>query len=344
MGQKRKPCPEMQNDRTVRSPGEVQQTMRRLRALHVPTGRNRDLALQLGRLLEVDDDGNQIPRPSRFTADLETRGVALIEPPGGGKTTAIRKVLSNSVALNPPDAPSKYLCVQVPSPATLKSLGLEILRKTGLSDISERATAWEIWNLVRFRLSRTETVVLWIDEAHDLFSCRSAREIEDMLKMLKSLMQGDAAVILILSGTERLSEITSFDPQVNRRFTKIMPPDLAIGADETRLTGLMEQYAKEAGLGTDWQEAFSSRLIKASRGRFGRAVETIVNAIEVALLEGSETLSIVHFAEAWGMAEGCPWDRNIFVSPHWASEPLDAGAEAFEAARTERMTKQMAKG
>ena len=74
--------------------------------------------------------------------------------------------------------------------------------------------------------------------------------------------------------------------------------------------------------------------------RFGRAVETILNAIECAVEECAPNLTTMHFAEAWGMQEGCDWERNVFVSPNWASIELDAGAAAFEAARTARQNLQ----
>ncbi|MER2510361.1 MAG: ATP-binding protein [Amaricoccus sp.] len=225
---------------------EIAAAIAGLRSLHIPTERDAALNEQLARLLQADASGGQLPMPVRFTCDLETRGITVIEAAGGGKTTAVRKVLSRSAALNPPGGAPRFLAVKVPSPATLKSLGLEILSKTRFDEISDRAKVWQIWHAVRHRLSHLGIVVLWIDEAQDLFLCRSAREIDDMLKMLKSLMQGDTAVILILSGTERLSEITSYDPQVNRRFTKVVPRDLAIGADEARLSKLVREYASRA--------------------------------------------------------------------------------------------------
>lgn len=274
-------------------------TIARLRSLHIPTERDHALAAQLDRLLQTDGDGRQIPVPVRFTANLKTRGIAIIEAASGGKTTAVRKVLSRTTALNPVSAPPLHLHAKVPGPATLKSLGLEILRLLDFDHVSARATAWQIWDAVQHRLSLRGLVVLWIDEAHDLFLSQPAREIDDMLKMLKSLMQGETAVIL--SATERLSDITSYDPQVNRRFTKVVPNNLVIGADEARLSKLVHDYARKAELAVDWSDTFSSRLIHGSRRRFGRAVETIVNAIERALSDGEHTLTARHFAEAWAL-------------------------------------------
>lgn len=190
--------------------------------------------------------------------------------------------------------------------------------------------------MVRQRFLATGTSVLWINEAYDLFLSKSTRNVEDMLKTIKSLMQGEAAVIVILSGTERLGEITSIDQQVNRPFTKFMPRDLVIGGGNAELDALIRDYSRRAGLDFNSEGNVISRLIRASRGRFGRAVETSINAIEQALLEGDRTLDRQHFAEARGMQEGCAWDRNLFVAENWQNTELDVQAEQFGVARTQQ--------
>lgn len=314
-----------------------------LRTYHVTTERDKMVLSQLNRLLKKDADGNHTPEPVRFTGDMETRGIAIIEGSGGGKTTAVNRVLSQHPALKarPGEDWPRYLRIQVPSPASLKSLGREVLAATGLSDVATKTTAWEIWRIVRHRLALLGIVVLWFDEAHDMFLSGSAREIDDMLKMLKSLMQNEAAVIPILSGTERLAEITSFDPQVNRRLTKVVPKPLCQGIDNSRLLTLINSFCGDVDLKPEIDETIPGRLIHASRRRFGRAVETILNAIEYALEENSRTLTWEHFAQAWGMQEGCAWDENVFAASNWAVIELDAGAHDFEAERTARQTRQV---
>jgi len=316
-----------------------------LRSDHVVTDRDHEILRYLNRLLEKDNQGNVLPKPRRFTSRLETRGIAIIEGSGGGKTTAIEHVLSNHPALKAQQGEElpRYLRIQVPSPASLKSLGREVLAATGLLDVPARTTAWEIWRIVRHRLSVLGIVVLWLDEAHDMFLSGSAREIDEMLKMLKSLMQNDSAVIPILSGTERLAEITKFDPQVNRRLTKVVPKPLSQGVDNENLDRLVKSYCQDVGLSGQLDETVVSRLIHASRQKFGRAVETILDAIECALEEGSATLKLEHFAEAWGMQEGCDWEQNVFVAGNWSAIELDAAAQAFEAERTVRQSRQVGK-
>lgn len=317
-----------------------------LRAIHVETERDDEIRKQLRRLLKVGQDGNLTAEPARFTAELETHGILLIEPTGGGKTTAIAEVLKGCdvLEINAETGAPRVVQCAVENPATQKSVAIAILRELGISRVSDREKAWTLFDMVRRRIEATGATVLWIDEAQDLFLSKSAREIEDTVKNLKSLMRGSAAVILILSGTERLAEITSYDSQIDRRFTKIIPKDLVIGTDNDALDEIIRNYCERAKLTFNPDGAVVSRLIHASRNRFGRAIETTINAIEQALLDGDSILERQHFAEAWAMKETSPWDRNIFVAEAWRSIELDVQAKAFEAARTARQLRRLALG
>ena len=90
-----------------------------LRDMHVPNERTHAVQKHLHRLLQVDDEGRLTAEPCRFTADKETRGIAVIEAAGGGKTTAIRTVLQSTSALkmNPETGHPRYLEIQIPSPS-----------------------------------------------------------------------------------------------------------------------------------------------------------------------------------------------------------------------------------
>lgn len=325
---------------------EIAKTVAALRAVHLRTERDGHMEAHLMRLLQLGDDGAVLPVPVRFTGQMETRGVALIEEAGGGKTTTVRKVLQDiePLRLNPETGAPRYVYAKVSSPATQKSLGIGILGELGIDHVAERARVWEIWDLVRRRLKDMGIVVLWIDEAHDLFKGGSPREIEDMLKMLKGLMQGDEAVIVVLSGTERLSRMTAYDPQVSRRFSKIVPGDLEIGVHNAEMEELIQFYCERADLEFRGSNDLASRLIYGSRKRFGRAIEATINAIERALVDGDKTLTPKHFAEAWGMQEGCPWDRNVFVAEDWETIELDAPETEFDAERPVRTRKRGKRG
>jgi len=296
-----------------------------LRSRYLKTERDQLFRAHLDRLLKCDANGNLIPEPVVYTSTGDTHGIVLVDGAGGGKTSLVRHALRTHPALQAASAETKpWISVRVPSPATLKSLGLEVLRRSGYPKISESRERWSVWNLVRQRLQELGTVVLWIDEAHDLFKPGASRETRDILDTFKILMQDEGAVIIVLSGIETLWQITSADEQVKRRFSKIGLPAVNATKDGALLWRLIEHFCASAELSVPARADLVERLIHASRARFGRCIEQLIHAIEVALLQGAETLDIQHFAEAWAMQEGCAPGENVFLSPRWSR--IDLGA------------------
>jgi len=323
---------------------ELAAVMKSIRKCHVETDRDYQFARLLKKKFERDANGQITHHPVRSTAGTETGGIAFIEGSGGGKTTAILKVLRHFAPLgeNPETGCPRYLSVTVETPATLRSLGVDILKKLDIDKVSERARVYEIWDMVRHRLRVMDISLLWIDEAHDLFKSTSGAETENMFKMLKGLVQGDHPVVLVLSGTERLSKITGLDPQVSRRFSKVRPAPLAFAVDNQRIKALIEAFAQKAGLQTAIDNDLVSRLIHGSRYRFGRSIVFLIEAIECALEDGAATLRREHFEDAWATREGCSPEQNVFSTTNWMTIELeDEGEEiaAMPAGKTKRARK-----
>lgn len=303
---------------------EIAAVMKSLRNVHIVTERDQAFERQLSRKFVCNDEGEITHFPVRCTGGTETEGIAFIEGSGGGKTTAIHKVLQKfaPLALNPETGKPRYLHVKVEAPATLRSLGVDVLKGLGIDKVSDRTRVYEIWDMVRHRLKLMGVNLLWLDEAHDMFGSASGSETENMFKMLKGLMQGHHPVVLVLSGTERLSAITSVDPQVNRRFSKIRPAPMAFGVDNDRIKAAIGGYAKKAGMDVAIDSDTINRLIYGSRYMFGRCVRCIIEAIECALYDGASTLEIKHFEDAWAEREGCTMDKNVFSSANWMAIEL----------------------
>ncbi|SNT76812.1 TniB family NTP-binding protein [Paracoccus seriniphilus] len=298
-----------------------------LRANYIETARDKILQEHFELLLQHDAKGQPMAKPVTFTSTGETHGIVLVEGPGGGKTSLVHHFLKTHPALQSEEPGHKpWIGVRVPSPATLKSLGLEILRATGYPEVSSKRKEWDIWRLVRFRMQQLGTAVLWIDEAHDLF--RAGKAIEDILKMLKSVMQGEGAVIVILTGIDSLWNIASYDDQVKRRYSKVTLPTISASTHEKMLRGIMEKFCKDAGLVPDAGSDIIHRLVYASRSRFGRCIENIIAAIETALRKGDGQLTAQHFAHSWAMQEGVMPGKNVFLSPRWAQIDLTKLHEA----------------
>jgi len=254
-----------------------------------------------------------------FTSTGEARGIAVIAAPGDGKTSLIHNGLKThpSLSVGNPSWPTRYIHVTVPNPATLKSLGCEILKATGYPSISTQRTAWNIWDMVRARLEALQIAVLWIDEAHDLFVSASDREANDILKMLKTMMQGKSPVSVLLSGTEKLWNLLSVDPQVQRRFTVLRLNPLSPASHSQWLARLVNDYCARASLGAPRSDDLVYRIMHASRYLFGRCIETVVNAIEDAARQGQSDLKLANFAFCYEQAENCGDGSNVFIVEKW---------------------------
>lgn len=309
--------------RPTRTRAEIKALGKELRHIHIGTESDELFRNYLDRLLEEDEDGNLLPQAIRWSDNAETRSIMVVGGSGAGKSSLVRRNLREHPALSAAaGAPQDhYLYVEFPSPATFKSLGLEVLRASGYPEVSERREAWSIWNLVRHRLSSLGITVLCIDEAHDLF-CADRNLI---LRGLKSLMQGDNALILIICGTDELPNLIRSDPQVQRRFSTLTLPPVFPATHGDNVAMVIEHYCRKAGLDAPVEPDLIPRLMHASRHRFGRTLETATLAVEAALaLEGTTRLTMQHFAEVWAREEGCDPDRNVFLSPNWGNLQPDA--------------------
>jgi hypothetical protein len=299
----------------MRSPEEIQSILKRIQAIHVKTERDIQFKKILDRLLAKDAGGNLLPDAMRVGQIRETRGIMVIDGPGGGKSTLVRHSLFNHQVLAESSFEKKHvLDISVPNPATMKSVSLELLKATGYENTNTRREVWGLWEVLRHRLGLLGVAVLWIDEAHDLFMADHGR----VLRALKSLMQGDDAVILILSGTELLLEAVNADPQVKRRLSTIRLPPVSFAADGQSFNLMIRQFCEISGLEPPRDQDLVERLLHASRYRFGRCIETVRNAIECALDREAAVLDILDFAEVWACAEGCDPSRNVFLAEDWA--------------------------
>ncbi len=306
---------------------EIRGVIEDLRGKYIRMGRDSEFRSALDRLLKCNREGALLADRVAFTATGETRGIVVTDGAGGGKTSLVRHALSNHPALRPSGStPMPSVSITVPSPATMKSVGGEILRATGYPGLAKNRTAHAIWTDVAYRFRALGTAVLWIDEAHDLFPRRSSSEAPEILKTLKSLMQGEGAVIVVLSGVEQLWSSICFDEQVKRRYRKFELPQMSSEGDRDMLWSLLGSFCECAGLEVPERRDLVERLVHAGRQRFGRCIEQMIDAIECALCRGDRKLQLQHFADAFYAQEGCAAGENVFVTPRWSSIDLRARA------------------
>ncbi|CAM3747898.1 TniB family NTP-binding protein [Paracoccus yeei] len=287
--------------------------MDRLRSLYVERDRDSDFRRHMGALLTSGEDPAQPLRPRLFGATRETRGLVVTGAPGQGKTSLVARGLRDLLGPAAGPAAMPTLAIDVPSPATLKSLGAEIIRVTGLDMSGARDPQHKIWERVRHRMALFGVVVLWIDEAHDVFRTGLPRERHGILNTIKTLMKGDHAVVPVPSGLPMLEDAVRSDEQVSRRMAKLSLRPVTWECDGRDLMELATGYCDRAGLASDMSEADLLALARAADYGFGRMIEGVLDAIELAGQERATSVDRQHLAESWGFREGVPFDANPFL-------------------------------
>lgn len=285
-----------------------------IRKLHIGLDWDAEAALHVKRLLDRDGEDNLLPTARHFTKTGETRGMMLIGAAGSGKSHLMHRTLKKIPELSAADTGEpRIVSCPVPSPATFKSMTLALLEQSGYPDGNPRQEAWSLWQMFRHRLSNFGTAVVWIDEAQDLF-CADRKLI---LRALKSLMQGDGAVAVILSGTEELAEVIRSDPQVKRRFTAMVLPEMIEAVHGDMYRWVMGDYCRRVGLRPPIEADLVARVFHGARHRFGRAVELLLVAMEFAIAQEADELRIDHFASAYAMNEACGASQNVFYAENY---------------------------
>ena len=311
-------------------------TLAAVRKLHIGLDWDAEAALHVKRLLDRDGEDNLLPKARHFTKTGETRGMMLIGAAGSGKSHLMHRTLAKIPELASADTGDlRIVSCPVPSPATFKSMTLALLEQSGYPHGNARQEAWSLWQMFRHRLSSFGTAVVWIDEAQDLF-CADRKLI---LRALKSLMQGEGAVSVILSGTEELAEVIRTDPQVKRRFTAMVLPEMVEAVHGDMYRWVMADYCRRLGLQPPIEADLVARVFHGARYRFGRAIELLLVALEFATAQECDGLRIDHFASAYAMNEACGASQNVFYAENYLvvkpdGEPADYATRPRRKRRT----------
>lgn len=306
-----------------------------VRGLHISLDWDVDASRHISRLLQRDEEGSLVAKARYLTRTGETRGMMLVGAPGSGKSHLMDRTLTKvGPVLEGTDSTRPLIACPVPSPATFKSMVLALLEVSGFEGANPRQEAWSLWQMFRHRLRMLGSAVVWIDEAQDLF-CADRKLI---LRALKSLMQGDNAVAVVLSGTEELAEVIRTEPQVKRRFTAMVLPELVETVHGDMFRAVMADYCGRVGLEPPVEVELIGRIFHGARYRFGRAIELLLMAMEFAIECDDAFLSIDHFASAYAMNEACSASQNVFYAETYHVLDPDA-QDGVQAPRSRRKRK-----
>lgn len=249
----------------------------------------------------------------------EARGIVVIGNSGSGKSKGVEHFLAKHETLSllsedceTADAAS----FAVPSPASLKKVGYSCLAGLGYP-LSRDRSAGIIWGLVQEHLNELGVMFLHLDEAQDLYSSQSEREMFAVVNTLKSMLQNKRwPVSIILSGLPDLLTLLNLDPQLGRRFIPISFSQLDVIEDGRNVRSLIGQYSRVANLELESElqcDDFIARLIHSAANEFGILVELIIGAIEFCFRRDEPSLGKPHFVAEFRRRSGCVNDLNPFV-------------------------------
>jgi len=237
---------------------------------------------------------------------FEARGLLVTGPSRIGKSTEIRKLLSDvndGTTLMPDGRPAKFVSVILNGSLTWKDLGMHTLNR-GLSyPATGRMTQRQVWDRVIHQAKLQGIVGIHYDECQHIFS-KNAEARANILDSFKSLLkQSEWPLILILSGVDSLAHHIVSEEQLAFLMKRVTFCEISISnTDDLReLHALCHAYAAKAGIefGALASRDFYERLATACAFRWGLVVELLIEALVLEDKENSGQVTLAHFCRAF---------------------------------------------
>lgn len=183
--------------------------------------------------------------------------------------------------------------------------------------MSSKIRAHEAWAVARHRLRLAGISLLIIDEAHHLVRPGPGRDVPGAVQSLKHLLQGDAAVAVILVGVSKLREAVMSDEETDRRFKKFFLPPIKEGSlDVDHFQRCVEWTAGLLGLKLAARDRLPERVLFAEHGELGRSVKLCKDIMELALRFRRETVSLAEAEQHYEGRYG-PREMSPFAPGNW---------------------------
>lgn len=256
------------------------------------------------------------------------RAIFVIGDSGSGKSTAIKRIFARMPAgLQPYEDDFGQKICPTDSFKAPKPLTMRLLAKTGLESIGytiDRNRAEnEMWDLYRQQLEEREVLWVHIDEMQHAVRGSGHAAMQDIADIAKNLLQlEDWPLCAIFSGVTSLAAFLRFeDTQLRNRCFVLPFLPLKPGGGTKRLKraveGVVTVHAEMQTAEVILTDEFVNRLMHATCGAFGTAIQVTREAIFIALRAGREQLLPEDFVQFYATASGCKPDENVFTAPNW---------------------------
>jgi len=251
----------------------------------------------------------------------ECRAIVYTGEEGIGKTESLDRLFRTHPATagyNVFGSGCTLLSVSVPASTSPIALGHTILQKAG-RPIYKPLAEHAVWAQVHHQLELAGVAILHLDEMHNLTDSANVSQIDHIRKRLKALMVSPTwPVALVISGLPSIVPAMRAVGEIRRRGQFIQMPLMEMPADADLVSAALDRTCKLADLTwSDDRNLLVSRLVHAAIYRFGVMIELIQEAVELALLDGVEELTVEHFAAAYADRTGCGRRMNPFLAADW---------------------------
>lgn len=291
-------------------PNDPAACSRWLQDRYMKSERDDDFIDALQEILETDSQGNLTATPLRVGLPQDTRGLMVLGQSGYGKTSLVKRNLSNqtTIGLTDGNEPGAALYHLVPPEATLKSVAVEIANACGYPKIKDGIQIAEAWDLAMHRLSIKGITILWIDEAHHLLTPGPGRDPKLVVRRLKNVLQGQNAVAMILTGVPALYDLVLPDKETDRRFVCLNLEPVTSKNEAANLRRYLEMCCEKVGVGMVDDPSFLDRLLMANQRNLGKSIEMTLRAIRRAHRRPERQLSFEDFRRSQTLQNG---QKNI---------------------------------
>ncbi len=252
------------------------------------------------------------------------RIVAICGDSGAGKTRTLLQHTSRIPAMQPyldDDGVEvrPLLTFNAPSPCTPKLLALTGLDALGYP-VRRELHEHQAWTLFQQMLKTHRIMFVMIDEAQHAVDTADVNATTKIGNAYKNLVQmPDWPVRLILAGVPPLASFLARKQLYNRRTVIRFEKLKGKSARETVATVLTKVIIDHAQLNVDTtlEGDFLLRLTYACDGEFGSVVQMVRGAVEIAILDGANVVTLEHFARVYETYSGCVPAENIFNAKDW---------------------------
>lgn len=234
--------------------------------------------------------------------ELEARCIVVAAPSGAGKSHLLRRLREHPGLKPTVDAygPLRPLvAVKAPSPCTLKTLGIQLVKAMTGRRLSIHLKEHEVWAELYAQADGQGTAVVMIDEFHHVLARRNVEERLAIVNTLKNLVIPDPAdplrlpgselrpIVLVLSGMPSVVKTIEMDEQLLRRRLVISIDPLGRSdADLKKAKRFLELveprlgFAQASGLS---EPDMVLRMMRASNGYLGRMMAILKEAAFLAI-------------------------------------------------------------